>query len=78
MYAGEFWSEIGESFKYLLAKMKNQNYCRKVLEQHASRSMLIFMQIKKMYLKVKYCGENKKNLHTALTFHVNYQKEVKR
>jgi hypothetical protein len=36
------------------------------LKQHASRFMLIFMKILKMYLKVNYCELNKENrLHIA-------------
>jgi hypothetical protein len=49
------------------------------LKQHASKFMLIFMKILKILIKVKYCEVNKviQLLHTALTIHVNYQKEVK-
>jgi hypothetical protein len=36
------------------------------LKQHASRFMLIFMKILKMYLKIKYCEVNKeRNKHIA-------------
>jgi hypothetical protein len=51
------------------------------LKQHASRFMIIFMKILKMYLKIKYCEVNKESkLHIAngtYIIHVNYQKEVK-
>jgi hypothetical protein len=37
-----------------------------ILKQHASKFMLIFMKILKMYLKVKYCELNKEiNLHIS-------------
>jgi hypothetical protein len=41
------------------------------LKQHASRFMLIFMEILKMYLKVKYYYEVNKecNLHIATGTH---------
>jgi hypothetical protein len=48
------------------------------VKQRASRFMLIFMKILKMYVKVKYFEVNKEsNLHVALTVHENFQKEVK-
>jgi hypothetical protein len=47
------------------------------LKLHASRFILIFMKILKMYLKVKYCEVNKDityTLQTELTIHIKYQK----
>jgi hypothetical protein len=58
-----------------------QRIGNKFLKQHASRFMLIFIKILKMYLNVWYCEIIKKEatytLSMALTTHINYQKVIK-